>query len=61
MKYHYVHGATRWFRYTGTGDVRLYRPPQGWHADAQVIDQHPITGKPLPEAQWWIHEVFKGL
>lgn len=59
MKYHYVHGATRWFRFTGPGDVRLHRAPRGWEAKAVVIDQHPLTGKSFKQAQWWVCETYK--
>ena len=41
MKYHYQFGATRWFRFTGDGDVRLHRPPKGWDAEAVMLDSHP--------------------
>lgn len=58
MKYHYQFGATRWFRFTGDGDVRLHRPPKGWDAEAVMLDSHPITGKAFKQAQWWIKETF---
>lgn len=58
--YQYLPGATRWRRFDGHGDVRGYRAPKGWVAFAHSIDQHPITGKPLSQSQWWIEETFEG-
>lgn len=61
MSYHYVYGALRWKRYTGTGDVRGYRPAKGWDATAHQLDHHPITDRPLKKSQWWICEKFRGI
>jgi hypothetical protein len=33
-----------------------YRPPRGWTARADLTDFHPITGRALPRAVWWIIE-----
>lgn len=52
----YVSGTVRARRWHGKGDVRGYRPPRGWTARADVTDIHPISGKPLPHAEWWIIE-----
>ena len=41
------------------GDVRGYRPPSGWSARADLTDIHPITGRALPRAVWWIIETKK--
>ena len=40
----------------GDGDVRGYRPPRGWTARADLTDLHPLTGRALPRAVWWIIE-----
>jgi len=36
--------------------VRGYRPPSGWSARADLTDIHPITGRALARAVWWIIE-----
>jgi len=36
--------------------VRGYRPPLGWTACADLTDIHPITGRVLPRAVWWLIE-----
>ena len=33
-----------------------YRPPSGWTARADLTDIHPVTGRALPRAVWWIIE-----
>ena len=38
------------------GTVRGYRPPSGWTARADLTDIHPITGRALQCAVWWIIE-----
>ncbi len=38
------------------GTVRGYRPPSGWMACADLTDIHPITGRALARAVWWIIE-----
>ncbi|WP_400564398.1 hypothetical protein ACFELC_23665 [Pseudomonas aeruginosa] len=53
----YAPGTRRARRWHGSGDVRGYRPPRGWSATADLTDIHPITGKPLRHAVWWIIEV----
>jgi len=55
-KAYYVSGTVRYRRWHGNDDVRCYRPPKGWQAFAEVIDIHPITGKELPDSEWWIIE-----
>lgn len=60
MSYHYQPGAKRWKRYTGSADVRMYRPSKGWSAIAYVTDTHPATGRPLRTSQWWIRETYTG-
>lgn len=56
-RYHYEPGSVRHFRWPpGAGDVRGYRPPPGWSAMADLTDTHPLTGKTLPQSQWWITE-----
>lgn len=52
----YAPGTVRARRWHGDGDVRGYRPPQGWTACADLTDIHPITGRALPRAVWWIIE-----
>ncbi len=47
--------ARRWHG-DGDGDVRGYRPPSGWSARADLADIHPITGRTLPRAVWWLIE-----
>lgn len=41
MTYHYIFGATRWKRWTGSGDVRTARAPKGWDVIAEIRDTHP--------------------
>lgn len=50
---YYEVGAVRWRRLVH-GDPRGYRANSGWDVEAQLIDNHPITGKPLKMSQWWI-------
>ncbi|STU23996.1 Uncharacterised protein [Klebsiella pneumoniae] len=52
----YAPGTTRARRWHGDGDVRGYRPPSGWSARADLTDIHPITGRALLRAVWWIIE-----
>lgn len=52
---HYPPGTVRWRRHNGKGDVRGHRVP-GWDIEADLLTEHPITGKPLPSAQWWFKE-----
>lgn len=59
-KYYYKPGTVRWLRHTRGDDVRLHRAPKGWSAFADLLDEHPITGKQLKRAQWWIRETFEG-
>jgi hypothetical protein len=49
-------GTVRARRWHGDGDVRGYRPPSGWTARADLTDIHPITGRALPRAVWWLIE-----
>lgn len=53
----YAPGTVRARRWHGDGDVRGYRPPRGWTARADLTDLHPITGRALPRAVWWIIEI----
>ena len=61
MKYHYE-TAVRWYRYRKDADVRVgARPPEGWNAEAVMLDCNPITGRPLKNPpQWWIREEYAG-
>ena len=52
----YAPGTVRARRWHGDGDVRGYRPPSGWTARADLTDIHPITGRALARAVWWIIE-----
>ena len=52
----YAPGTVRARRWHGEGDVRGYRPPSGWTAHADLTDIHPITGRTLPRAVWWLIE-----
>ena len=52
----YATGTVRGRRWHGDGDVRSYRPPSGWTAHADLTDIHPITGRTLPRAVWWLIE-----
>lgn len=52
----YAFGTIRARRWHGDGDVRGYRPPRGWTARADLSDLHPITGRALSHAMWWIIE-----
>ena len=56
MKYNYRPGTVRAFRWNGRGDVRAYRPPTGWSAQADLTNTHPTNGESLPRAEWWIVE-----
>lgn len=38
------------------GDARGYRPPSGWTARTDLTDIHPITGRALARAAWWLIE-----
>ena len=58
--WNYELGATRWRKHTGNHDVRATRAPKGWDIEAMTLDEHPVTGKPLKQAQWWIKETFTG-
>ena len=52
----YALGTVRARRWHGDGDVRGYRPSSGWTARADLTDIHPITGRALVRAEWWIIE-----
>ena len=52
----YASGTVRVRCWPGEGDLRGYRPPRGWMARADLTDLHPITGRALPRAVWWIVE-----
>jgi len=52
----YAPGTVRARRWHGDSDVRGYRPPSGWSARADLTDTHPITGRALARAVWWIIE-----
>ena len=52
----YAPGKARARRWHGAGDVRGYLPPSGWSARADHADIHPITGRALPRAVWWLIE-----
>ena len=49
----YAPGTVRARRWPGNGDMRGYRPPT---ACADLTDIHPITGRALPRAVWWLIE-----
>ena len=52
----YAPGTVRARCWHGDGDARGYRPPSGWTAHADLTDIHPITGRTLPRAVWWLIE-----
>ncbi|KGA34576.1 hypothetical protein PZA22_08220 [Pectobacterium polaris] len=52
----YAPGTVRARRWHGAGDVRGYRPPCSRTARADLADLHPIMGRTLPRAVWWIIE-----
>lgn len=56
MRYHYVSDSERCRCWNGSGDVRSYQPKKGWKATADLVDIHPINGRPLRQSQWWIFE-----
>ena len=58
--WHYELGATRWRKHSGGYDVRCHEAPKGWEAYAECLEYHPITGKLLKQAQWWIKETYTG-
>lgn len=60
MPYIYTRGCVRWKRFTGDYDVRLYRAPRGWKVEAEILDEHPVTGKQFVRGQWWIKETYVG-
>lgn len=60
MTYHYEIGAVRWRRHTGTCDVRAARLKRGWKGFADQLEYHPVTGRKLRRAQWWIRETYTG-
>lgn len=60
MSYCYEVGAVRWKRHDGNGDVRSSKVPAGWSASASILDDHPVTGKPLKYPQWWLRFEFDG-
>lgn len=52
----YAPGTVRARRWHCEGGVCGYRPPRGWTARADLTDIHPITGRALPRAVWWLIE-----
>lgn len=58
-KYEYPPGTVRWRRHNpNEGDVRGVRIQEGWEAEAMMIGNHPINGRPFKNgAQWWFREV----
>jgi len=56
----YELGATRWREHSGKYDVRCHKAPKGWDVEALILDEHPVTGKPLKRGQWWIKETYTG-
>jgi len=52
----YAPGTVRTRRWHGAGDVRGYRPPSSWTARADLTGVHPIRGRALARAVWWIIE-----
>ena len=51
---HWLEGGIIAFRWNGQDDVRSYKPPAGYKAEADLIETHPVTGGFLGESQWWI-------
>lgn len=60
MTYSYAPGCVRAKRWRGKGDVRGCRGRRGWSLEAVLTDVHPISGRSLRSAQWWIVESFDG-
>ena len=61
MKYYYSPDTeiqSRWFKWTKNDEIRSYKPPKGWIANAELLDHHPVTGKPFKQSQWWIIEQY---
>ena len=54
--YQYEDGTIRWFKYEGDDDIRSHRAPEGWRAEADLIEYHSITGEFLGQSEWWIKE-----
>ena len=52
----YLGNVVRCRKWKGRGDVRAYRPALRWTARADLVDVHPVTGKPLKRSEWWIFE-----
>lgn len=60
-RYHYEIGAVRWYRWNPKdGDVRGARVADGWKAMAEMRDDHPTTGQPFKQNEWWVREEFTG-
>lgn len=55
----YPPGTIRARRWHYQGDVRGYVPPRGWTAVAELLDVHPITGRPMQQSSWWIVETMR--
>ncbi len=58
--YQYEGNTVRWLKYEGNDDVRTYRAPKGWSAEADLIEYQPITGEFLGESRWLIKESKEG-
>lgn len=59
LYYQYMNNRERWAPWpTNSGiDIRTYSAPAGWRVTAELLDYHPINGRPLKDApQWWIGE-----
>jgi hypothetical protein len=59
MKFHKIGEGQKAGRWTGLddkkhGDVRCYRAPRGYDADATLTDIDVITGKELTQSRWFI-------
>jgi len=53
-RWHQLTGDTKAGRWIGQGDIRRYTPPKGWEALADLVDIHPVTGKQMEAAEWWV-------
>ena len=42
------------FRWLVDDDPRTYVPPKGFVAECGLVEEHPATGKPLGENEWWV-------
>jgi hypothetical protein len=65
MKFHNLDGGNKAARWTNKdsekyGDIRCYKPPRGYNAEAALLDYDVITGKELTQSRFFIILIKKG-